>query len=443
MRAMYTCSSLYMCGTRDSIRVAMSKLCTFLRHFGVVACIIQFCILLPFLCRTLPFSTYYGVTSGRINFQQRAKMLNEDRVKHANLYFKNMMASESYRHYHSIGNGTHMYLAVAVVTVRRSGVKRVNESMGYVLQTAAGIDSFARSRNFINRTFVFICNVDSQPHKHEEARFLEPYLPFTKRYGSSSFSVKDIQLPHSDLTYDEKMHKNTREKETFDYSYCLKVAESFHPEYVLMVEDDAVPHTDLSSVLEYSLDNHLVDKSKGTPVKKKFAFLKLYYPEKWQGFAFELPRVLELISIGCVGGGVSLLFGLMVRSSKTKLTHWTMCQYFVIGVIIFMLTAELVCRQNILELRRLSKYLYQFRQAPGCCTPAMLYPRAIVEPLTTYLTSLPSPQHTDLAIYDFVIQTQTPAYQLEPNLFHHIGMHSSLGTGDKDAEHFVSTFKIK
>ncbi|XP_067681349.1 post-GPI attachment to proteins factor 4-like [Haliotis asinina] len=443
MRAMYTCGSLHMCGIHHSIRVTISKLCTFVRHFGVLACIIQFCILLPLLCRTRPFSAYYRITSGRINFQQRAKMLNEDRVKHANLYFKTRNASESYRHYHSIGNGTHIYLAVTIVTVRRSSVKKGNESMGYILQTAAGLDSFARSRDFLNRTFVFICNVDSQPHKHEDAHFLESYLPFTQRYGSSSFKVKDIQLPHSTLSYDEVTHKNTREKETFDYSYCLKVAESFHPEYILMVEDDAVPHTDLPSVLKYSLDNHLVDNSKGTAVKKKFAYLKLYYPEKWQGFAFELPRILELISLGCVGGGVGVLCGLMIQSSKTKWTYWAMCQYFLIGVIIFALTAELVGRQNMLELRRLSKYLYQFRQAPGCCTPAMLYPRAIVEPLTAFLTSLPSSRHTDLAIYDFVIQTQTPAYQLEPNLFHHIGMHSSLGTGDKDPEHFVSAFIIK
>ncbi|XP_046369311.2 post-GPI attachment to proteins factor 4-like [Haliotis rufescens] len=424
-------------------QVTMSKIRrSFVRHAGVVGFVflIQFFILLPIVCHTLPFSAYFGITSGTTDFQQRAKMLNDERVKHANIYFKNKNGNESLRYYHSIGSATDMYLAVAIVTVRRSGVKKGNESLGYVLQTSAGIDSFARSSNFINRTFVFLCNVDSKPDMHEEAHFLEMYLPFIERYGSSSFKVKDMQLPHGNLTYNQRHHKNTHEKETFDYSYCLKVAESFHPEFILMVEDDAVPHADLSSVLKHSLDYHLVDKAKSTRVKKKFCYLKLYYPEKWQGFAFELPRALELVSFGCVGGGISVLCRFLLWNTNRR--RQPLFQYFLLGMILFMLTTKLVGRQNVLELRRLSKYLYQFRLAPGCCTPATLYPSAVVEPLTTYLTTLPSPRNTDLAIYDFVRQTNIPAYQLEPNLFHHIGMHSSLGSGDKDAEHFVSTFKF-
>ncbi|XP_046545157.1 post-GPI attachment to proteins factor 4-like [Haliotis rubra] len=386
----------------------------------------QFLLLLPILCYNLPFSSYFQASLRSNNHTVNiVNHVNHQRVKSAYSYFKRQIPGGNLRYYDSVGKSSDIFLTVAIVTVGRT-VKNKSQDLGYVLQTSAGIDKFAKSHHFSRRTFVFVCNVDLNPEAHTEAAFLKKYLPFSERYGLTSFKLEDNdQIQNNFSTYRTKKNESKYEKETWDYSYCLNVAKSFDPEYVLMVEDDAIPHEDLGNVLKYTLGNHLTDNTKSAPQRKEFAYLKLYYPERWQGYAYEALKILELVSVGCVGGGVTIAASeLFVKnrrySYKSKLSH------FLLGMLFFILTAEFVGRQNIMEIRRLSKYLYTFRQASGCCTQAVLYPSAIVDPLTTYLTTLTSFEHTDISIYDFTQQTSIPTYQLEPNLFYHIGMQSTL-----------------
>lgn len=387
---------------------------------------IQFLLLLPILCYNLPFSSYF--LASPISNNETATMLydfNQQRVRRAYSYFKSQTPAGNLRYYDSVENSSEIYLTVAIITVSRA-VEKKRQDPGYILQTSAGMDKFAKSHEFSHRTFVFVCNVDMNPQEHKEAMFLRKYLPFTERYGLSSFKLEDkYQNQHNYSIYQTKKIEGKYEKETMDYSYCLKVAKSFDPEYVLMVEDDAIPHNDLAYVLKYTLENHLVDNRRSTSQRKDFAYLKLYYPERWQGYAFDVPMFLELLSIGSVGGGVTLV--VFQCLAKRRRDYYSLrLSRFLIWMGFFILTAEFVGRQNVMEVRRLSKYLYKFRQASECCTQAMLYPSAIVDSLTTYLTTLPSFKHTDLSIYDFTLQTNTPTYQLEPNLFYHVGMQSSL-----------------
>ncbi|XP_067680388.1 post-GPI attachment to proteins factor 4-like [Haliotis asinina] len=386
----------------------------------------QFLLLLPILCYNLPFSSYFRASFRSSNDTVNiVNHVNHQRVKSAYSYFKSQVPGSNLRYYDSVGQSSEIFLTVAIVTVSRT-VQNESEDLGYVLQTSAGIDKFAKSHHFSRKTFVFVCNVNLNPEEHKDAAFLKKYLPFSERYGLTSFQLEDNdQIQNNFSTYRTKTNESTYEKETWDYSYCLNVAKSFNSKYVLMVEDDAIPHEDLGNVLKFTLDNHLTDGTRGFPQRKEFAYLKLYYPERWQGYAYEASKMLELVSIGCVGGGVAILaFELFVKyrrhSYKSKLCHCFL------GMLFFILTAEFVGRQNIMEIRRLSKYLYTFQQASGCCTQAMLYPSGIIDPLTKYLTTLTSFGHTDISIYDFIQETGIATYQLEPNLFYHIGMQSTL-----------------
>ncbi|XP_046545329.1 post-GPI attachment to proteins factor 4-like [Haliotis rubra] len=419
----------------------MLRLCPIKRgHIGTLIVIfsLQFLVLLPLICHDMPFSVYFKLTTGRTEASKQAVLLNRDRVKRARRYIENTYTDNPGYYASMLGNGNQLFLAVALLTVKRTGSDDANLTMEYLLQSAAALDQFAKSVEFMGRTFVFVCNVDLKPLSHKDAVDLKEYLPFTERYGSSNFHARDFNVPNNNtLTYKQILHKDVYDKETYDYTYCMRVAQSLGSRYIMMVEDDAVAHKDLAPVLHYTLDNHFGSNA-DQQQNKSFAYLKLYYPQRWQGFANESTRLLDLLSIGCVGGGcfVFILYisTFVVRGRvMVKQYGW----YFLIGLVFTMFTAIAVGRQNVLDLRRVSKHLYQFRPSPGCCTQAMLYPAHIVGALVSHMATATPGTHTDLTIYDFTRTTGIPAFQLEPNLFYHVGMHTSLKMGNKRPEEFL------
>ncbi|XP_067681188.1 post-GPI attachment to proteins factor 4-like [Haliotis asinina] len=417
------------------------RLCPIKRgHIGTVVVMfsLQFLVLLPLVCHDMPFSVYFELATGRTQASKQAASLNRDRVRRARHYIENTYTDNPVYYTRMPGNGNQLFLAVSIVTVKRAESKDANQTIEYLIQSAAALDQFAKSVEFMGRTFVFVCNVDLKPLTHKDAVYLKEYLPFTERYGSSNFHSWDFNVPNNNtLTYRQMLHKDVYDKETYDYMYCMQVAKSLGSRYIMMVEDDAVAHKDLAQVLHYTLKNRLGPDA-DQQQNKSFAYLKLYYPQRWQGFANELTRLLDLLSLGCVGGGCFVLIlyicTFLVRGRlRVKLYGW----YFLIGMVFVMVTAIAVGRQNVLDLRRVSKHLYQFRPSPGCCTQAMLYPSHIVESLVSHLAAAPTGIHTDLSIYNFTRTTGIPAFQLEPNLFYHVGMQTSLQLGNKRPEEFL------
>jgi hypothetical protein len=67
-----------------------------------------------------------------------------------------------------------------------------------------------------------------------------------------------------------------------------------------------------------------------------------------------------------------------------------------------------------------------------------LYTRQFIPPIIEFLSAKHKNLHTDLAIYNFTNVTGVRAYQIEPNLFYHVGMYTSLTTNKhKNAEEFI------
>ena len=102
-----------------------------------------------------------------------------------------------------------------------------------------------------------------------------------------------------------------------------------------------------------------------------------------------------------------------------------------------MIISWFVGRQNINELRRFSVYTYRVLQSDGCCTQAMLYPISSVEPLSHHLVSTFPHIHTDLAIMNYARNQDLPYIQVEPNLFHHTGLITTLQADPKHPEEFI------
>ncbi|KAK7444249.1 hypothetical protein BaRGS_00040421, partial [Batillaria attramentaria] len=217
--------------------------------------------------------------------------------------------------------------AIAIITTRRPAPSVRDGSPGemdYVLQSATPLHAMIQKDGALADSVLFVCNVDRVPERHSYAVFLKDYLHTQK--GSE---LRLLTCPHPQRKF--QTPKNCRtcfkddsrlEKERHDYMFCMQAALTFDPRYVIMVEDDAVPHADLPDVLEDVL-RRITTRRNST---------------KWRGFYLYDPlRFLDLLSVGVVGAGVYLF--LLCISSPRPSAFEPKWRTFVTGVLLSLLIA--------------------------------------------------------------------------------------------------------
>lgn len=360
----------------------------------------------------------------------RVSAINEIRKDKSRAYFENLHTTEPLSFYSELLIEGDIDLAVAIITVRRE------KPVGYLIQTAAALDDVIKSdHNF--RSYAFICNVDGDPLMHHDAQYLRRYLPYVD-YNTESPGFKYF-MKSGDLKNLTTSSINKRSKEYKDYITCLNLARySANASFVLVVEDDSVPYADSFNVIKHMISQRLPQHNNGTLVK--FAYLKLYYPEKWQGFAKERTSILDLVSFGSVFG--SLLFALLYNCFQLhKHRRFYQTCAFAASILYCLILALMVGRQNINDLRRISGHFYRLQRAPACCTPAMLYQSDVIPQITGYLATKSASKQTnviDLILHNFTLIAKMPAFSIEPSLFRHIGMHTSLSKSHKKPQYFLS-----
>ncbi|OWF53287.1 transmembrane protein 246-like [Mizuhopecten yessoensis] len=403
-------------------------------HFRrlLILYLITFTFIVPILCYFLPYSKLFKVFHSEKEMLINAKDLNKERLADANAYFNSIDKTES-RQFYNQHNQERLDLLVVIVTVQRKSADL--QKLGYFLQATAAMDKLLKHNQSFRKKKLVICNVDAKPINHTDVTFLSTFIPTIQRYGPSGRDLSRSTTPLRAALYDKHLHRNRYEKETVDYMFCLESAYHMNSSYILMMEDDAIPHREVLSNVKHVMDTKLHHNS------REFGYIKLYYPQKWQGFAFEETRIIELLSIGCMGAGIFVFFLICLLDDRKKSSPFSIqILYFLAGCIYFILIAELLDRQNIMELRRFSPSLYSFKKSPGCCTQAMLYSDHILPSLVNFLQDYARPgmDHTDIAIYKFTLKHNIPCYQIEPNLFHHVGLYTSLVEGRyKDPEGFL------
>ncbi|KAH3851294.1 post-GPI attachment to proteins factor 4-like [Dreissena polymorpha] len=386
----------------------------------------------PFIAKDLPLSKLYMKFHTEDEIYEVAKDLNAQRVKNAFSYFEKLESGSSQAFYgYNIGSNSPPDIVVAILTVSRQGNL---QNTHYLMQTAAIVDRIIKEDTLFTAPILFICNVDPSPGQHKDAVLLKNYMPFVEKNGSNSFN--ETFKPYSYRS----MHKDVkRGQETMDYLFCLNVSQSMGSPYVLLLEDDVIPYSNLFKVLHYTLQRHKLIHSShsesATSQARMFSFLKLYYPERWQGFANEADRILELLCYGLVGGSL-LLFTIFICWPKSEPSYAAKLFYYTIGFSITIYSVLIIDRHNVMDLRRISPQLFRFRPTPACCTPAMLYTSEIIPILIDHLVEQ-SHLNKDLAIYDFIDKNHIPGYFLEPNLVRHIGMFSSLQDSHKPPFEFI------
>lgn len=401
------------------------------RHVKLfILIIVLLCSVIPFFAIDIPFSSLYEKYHKRSDTLELAKKLNSLRLSKALKYFNQTNSGDSSSFYIERAKRGPDIVA-CIVSVSRSDL---HPETGYLIQTSSVVDSIIKSDTVFKDTLLFICNVDQSPDEHNDAHFLQSYIPYVSKYGNNSFgksfSVSKFKSNHSDMS---------RRREFEDYIFCLNVSKSFDSPYVLMLEDDVLPYKNLFEILHYTVKQHnlqhLEHLGRTAAPGRDFAFLKLYYPERWQGFANEVDKILELVSISSLGGAL-LLMVVSVFPSNSELPYLLKLFYFIFGAFLTMMSALIIGRHSLISLRRILPQLFVFKRTPGCCTPAMFYSSAVLPDLMQHLM-FHSNVNKDLAINNFIKQTNIPGYILEPNLFRHIGMYTSLTDAYKPPIEFI------
>uniref|UniRef100_A0A8C8RYG2 Post-GPI attachment to proteins GalNAc transferase 4 n=1 Tax=Pelusios castaneus TaxID=367368 RepID=A0A8C8RYG2_9SAUR len=360
--------------------------------------VVTFGVLAPLICHQLLHSYFY-LRHWHLNPMSEAFLKqNQEDGQAALRYFEGLQtpnASEI-----SSSKALSPWLLITIITVQR------HNEFHYVLQVASRFHRLLqqcgpRCQNYQ----IFLCNVDQNPDSHQDARLLGTFFAMVKRY-------KDGEDPNASV--------NQFEKEKRDYAFCLEQSLLvYSPEYVLLVEDDAVPEEEIFPVLQ-----HLLLARLSKPHLRDALYLKLYHPERLQRYLNPEPmRILEWFGLGMFLGPL-LSFLYSWATGRSSLT-WPTVLFF---ALYSMALAELVGRHYLLELRRLAPALHNLVPVTECCTPAMLFSAPSARRVLGHLQGLHCRRGfaKDIALYSLLRTKGERAYVVEPNLVRHVGMFSSL-----------------
>ena len=349
------------------------------------------------------------------------KTENDQRLREANNFISHYRENRAFSLALKLTEDVPLDIAVTIITVSRNRHKFDSYEPRYLTQALLEYIKLIEHHSALYPDFniqLSICNVDSDPVSYFEAERLGTVFNNSVR-TFKRFSKKLV--PPTEIF----------EKEKQDYVYCMNQSLSLNPRHVLLVEDDTLPNKDLFVVLQYLIDT-LLDKqfqSGHDFLMKKprpNTYLKLYHPERLQGFySLEVDRIPGLIAFGCVCGSILTVIYSFIGFRQTSANIHVV---WVIFILYFILLAIAIGNPNLLALRRICRYFYGIVPSPSCCTPAMLFPNSGAKEISNYLDSVTCRKNyaKDTALDELRSKTNLKAYAVQPNLFRHIGLYSSL-----------------
>ncbi|XP_077201457.1 GPI-N-acetylgalactosamine transferase PGAP4 [Paroedura picta] len=360
--------------------------------------VVTFGVLAPLTCQHLLYSYFYVRRWYLRPMSQDFLKQNQEDGLNALNYFERLQTPNASER--SGSDAFRPWLLITIITVQR------RPEFHYVLQVASRFHRLLRECGPpCRRHQILLCNVEMDPGSHWDAKLLSNFMATVSRYGGREKAELSL---------------NQFEREKRDYTYCLeKSLQAYSPEYVLLVEDDAVPEEEIFPVL-----HHLLQVRLSKTHLKDALYVKLYHPERLQHYINPEPmRILEWLGLGMFLGS---LLGLAYAwaSSRSSLS-WPIVLFF---ALYSMLLVELVGRHYFLELRRLAPPLYSIVPVTECCTPATLFSASSARRALGYLSDVHCRPGfaKDTALYSLLRTKGERAFVVEPNLVRHVGMFSSL-----------------
>lgn len=369
----------------------------------IVAYAFVFIVALPFLGQDLVYSVYRSEKWTRARMQDMVLDGHRRALLEAEVYLRTL----EWRSKPLTPDDGPVDLSIVVVTSRRVVG---TQTLGYLTRSVAALSRVARGTSWPTTKQLFICDVNPGPAAHVEADRLRQYFHVHVRFPNASASAAIL---------------DPFEKEKQDYAFCLQEALHFTTNYVLVVEDDAVARENLFRVLAHILHTRT----------HSWSHLKLYYPERWQGFSTDIRTVLELTAVF----GITYVIWTVVlyvgwHKQRKSFRH------SVTGGVLVVLMALSVGRQHLTELKQVSPYLYSLGPDSACCSPAIFYSAEFARRLVPYLANEVRCSNTyplDMALNSLVNRLQWHGFLVEPNLFRHIGLISTMKGYSRYIEDFL------
>lgn len=398
-------------------RLAQSR-CRLNKRF-VALYFITFVVVFPVLCFILR-NSFCALRYDEDAKKQFLLMENSRRLEEAERYFEMLDKTKLHqmlRHFNNAERRDGLSIALTVITVSRNRHKVDDYEPNYLTQVIWKFLMLLHSieaEGFAHRVSLSICNVDFDPATYVEAINISRFVPMFRRFNKTHLSM---------------VHPLEKEKQ--DYVFCLNRSLENDPDFVMVVEDDALPTSDLFHVLDYTLTKHLSKRllrGEFFPQHENIAYVKFFHPDWLLNFwSLERERIPELISLTTIIGlALMYLYQSCRRSDDAK--SISIATYICIFVYSFLLVAA-IGRPNFNKLRVvLSPYLHTFTPAPSCCTPAMLFPADGARQVVSYLDKVTCSNNfgKDSVLDMLLIEKRMKAYLVQPSTFTHIGLYSSL-----------------
>ncbi|EDV29243.1 Transmembrane protein 246 [Trichoplax sp. H2] len=364
---------------------------------------VTFLVIMPLTCRNLSFSYYYKKHELN-NYINKKLHQNEARAHKANeqlqQFIQNIGPDRLKEEFNKRLHQPHQQFCFGLVSTGR----KYNPK--YLTQVVARlIPQIYKDTS----TTLIIYNANSPPKINRDAVQLSKYLPIVTRSSSKNQQYND----------------GTASKESVDYLYILKKCIQTNARYIIILEDDALPTTDFIENLHYIIHKTLPTDSLS---RSTWAFIKLYYPEKWQGWGNpEVPELIitsgQLATVFAIVWNILSWKNIFLRGYRRIFLSWLI---FIIVLCYAILFLALLGRQHLIELRKLSRSFYTLVPAPECCTPAIIYPLDKAILLADYLANNSLERPIDFIIDDFIKKNKLEKFLILPNLVSHIGLISSL-----------------
>lgn len=316
-------------------------------------------------------------------------------------------------------------ICVGVATVQRDDAKYFDLLVGSVLD---GLSDTERSDILL---LPFIANINPRAHYAFNQTWLSDLSDQVLTYANVSARdrarMRFLESP-----------KGHKKKALLDYAYTLQSSYNSSAPYILMLEDDVIavdgwyPRTkaalkDLENQSQYA----------------NSIYLRLFYNTRLQGWNSELwPQylfwsvVFEMLLFG-------VLWTLYHNSAaiakfltpKTTFTILMVCSPACVAL--YFAAGRLTVHPNPRGIHQMNSY--------GCCSQALVFPRAQVPPLLEYF------QRRKTGLRDVLIETYAnrnglTRWALTPSVFQHIGSRSSkwrgVGSDVIDEHGLIATERI-
>eukprot|EP00112_Aurelia_sp_Birch-Aquarium-sp1_P015356 Seg3398.5 transcript_id=Seg3398.5/GoldUCD/mRNA.D3Y31 product="Transmembrane protein 246" pseudo=true protein_id=Seg3398.5/GoldUCD/D3Y31 len=404
--------------TRPKLRRRWSYVRLFLIGFVPLSVNI-FVFILPWTCSELGFSSFYTEINSKEKIERQNEIRYEDSTNYLQTHKIEADVSRVLQQFR-FANDDQVKICISILSTYRVG------SPGYLIQTVAKllkeVEHSSKTLNFEFKVF----NAEYPAENNNDVSLL-------RRLELSNVQILQRS---EDGPFLEAIDEY--DKHRLDLIEALKVCNDKKYDFAMVLEDDAFSVGQFASRFENLINKLQKDDSIG--------YVKLYHPEKWQGFGQDTKR--EIILIGAVSFLLSsaclwFFIGSRFRTIQTSLEVLLFSTLTTTFVIIFCYTFS---RQHLLEFLQYHTKFHFIVDAPGCCTSAVLYRTKDLNGFIRYLENdviCSKDLAVDLIPDIYFGKIGLKCLQIIPNLFFHIGFHSSVQRATKDPKEFFHLYPPK